>query len=111
MRSTTSCTCTRSRPRTGRSRWSRAGSRPLMALGDLTNALLDRMPYARGATSVHSTAAQALAAGQGVCQDHAQVFLAASRLLGVPARYVSGYLHAPEGNSSHAWAEAWLGRR
>jgi transglutaminase-like putative cysteine protease len=45
-----------------------------------------------------------------VCQDHAQVFLAASRLLGLPARYVSGYLHSPEGNSSHAWAEAWLGR-
>ncbi len=88
-----------------------ARARPRMALGDLVDALLERMPYERGVTSVTSTAAQALAGGKGVCQDHAQVFVAASRLLGVPARYVSGYLHSDGGDSSHAWAEAWIGQR
>ncbi|NQD94490.1 transglutaminase family protein, partial [Pseudomonas sp. CrR25] len=57
-----------------------------------------------------TSAAEAFAGRQGVCQDHAHAFLACARSLGIPARYVSGYLYA--GNSehlaSHAWAEAWL---
>ncbi len=53
-----------------------------------------------------------LLAGAGVCQDHAHIFVAGARCLGIPARYVSGYLHAA-GNSddalaSHAWAEAFV---
>ena len=58
-----------------------------------------------------STAAEALAQGAGVCQDHAHIFIAAARALGVPARYVAGYL-APnfEGaHETHAWAEAYVG--
>jgi transglutaminase-like putative cysteine protease len=45
-----------------------------------------------------------------VCQDHAHIFVACCRWLGIPARYVSGYLGAgADGRmASHAWAEAWL---
>ena len=58
-----------------------------------------------------STAEDALAAGRGVCQDHAHVFVAAARHLGHPARYVSGYLMLDdrvEQDASHAWAEVWI---
>ncbi len=79
-------------------------------LGRLSRAILDQMPYTPGSTRVDTTAEQAFALRQGVCQDHTHVFLACARLLGVPARYVSGYLYT-EGDqqlTSHAWAEACL---
>ncbi len=47
--------------------------------------------------------------GKGVCQDHAHIFIAAARLLGFPARYVSGYLMLDDRVdqvAGHAWAEA-----
>ena len=59
-------------------------------------------------TDATSTAEQALEACQGVCQDHAHVFLSAARLMGVPARYVSGYLMMQDRvdqDATHAWAE------
>jgi transglutaminase-like putative cysteine protease len=59
--------------------------------------------YVDGVTSVHTTAAQALAGGQGVCQDSAHVMLALCRLLALPARYVSGHLLGQGG--THAWVE------
>ena len=71
----------------------------------------DRVEYVAGATDARTGAAEALAAGKGVCQDHAHIFIAAARKLSVPARYVTGYLHvAGEAASAanHAWAEAWL---
>ena len=43
---------------------------------------------------------QALAQGKGVCQDHAHVFVSAARTLGIPARYVAGYLLADEGGQA-----------
>ena len=50
--------------------------------------------------------------GYGVCQDHAHLFIACARVLGIPARYVSGYLYSSGGESgsvaSHAWAEAYV---
>ena len=58
-----------------------------------------------------ATPTPALAAGQGVCQDHAHIFCSAARLLGLPARYVSGYLmmnDRVEQDASHAWAEAFF---
>ncbi|HEY0286357.1 MAG TPA: transglutaminase family protein [Pseudomonas sp.] len=80
------------------------------ALIDLMHALHQHMTYTPGATEVDTSAAQAFANGAGVCQDHTHAFLACARSLGVPARYVSGYLYS--GNSehlaSHAWAEAWI---
>lgn len=55
------------------------------------------------------TAAEALARRAGTCHDQTHVFLACARLLGVPARYVNGYMHGIDGNrvSSHGWAEAF----
>lgn len=69
--------------------------------------------YRTGVSQVETTAQEALANGQGVCQDHAHVFISAARILGIPARYVSGYLQASEDpdavyEASHAWAEAYL---
>ncbi|KAF0811868.1 hypothetical protein IGB42_03678 [Andreprevotia sp. IGB-42] len=83
------------------------------ALLDLMADLLDRMPYLPGQTDATTTAAAAYALGQGVCQDHAHVFIAACRLLGIPARYVSGYLYTEHDGhvASHAWAQAWTGNR
>lgn len=80
------------------------------ALIDLMNALNQRMPYRPGSTAVETSAAQAFAGGEGVCQDHTHAFLACTRSLGVPARYVSGYLFDSQSQqmASHAWAEAWL---
>jgi transglutaminase-like putative cysteine protease len=59
--------------------------------------------YLFGVTSHSTTAAQALAGGWGVCQDHAHVALAVCRAAGVPARYVSGHLLGDRG--THAWIE------
>ncbi|UVE16228.1 transglutaminase family protein [Pseudomonas sp. LS44] len=80
------------------------------ALIGLMEALNEQMAYKPGATQIDTTAAEAFAGRAGVCQDHTHAFIACARTLGVPARYVSGYLY--NGNNSqlasHAWAEAWL---
>ncbi len=59
--------------------------------------------YTPGATSVRTTAAQALDGGQGVCQDQAHLMLAVLRAAGVPCRYVSGHMLGQGG--THAWVE------
>lgn len=77
----------------------------------LMGRLSDTIAYRPGETHAHTTAEEALAAGVGVCQDHAHAFLATARLLNVPARYVSGYLFMDgieEQTASHAWAEVHL---
>lgn len=71
----------------------------------MMNRLYGRFVYAPGTTTVKTTAAQALAAGQGVCQDYAHVFISLCRLAGVPARYAAGVMLG-EG-ASHAWVELW----
>ncbi|MGD9912856.1 MAG: transglutaminase domain-containing protein [Rhizobiaceae bacterium] len=81
-------------------------------LHSLMRLIVERIDYRQGETDVATTAAQALAQGSGVCQDHAHVFIAAARQLGFPARYVSGYLmldEKAEQAASHAWAEAHVG--
>ena len=55
------------------------------------HAVRDAVDYKIGPTNAHTTAAEALKEGKGVCQDHAHIFIAAARSLGIPARYVSGY--------------------
>ncbi|EDQ32047.1 Transglutaminase-like enzyme, putative cysteine protease [Hoeflea phototrophica DFL-43] len=91
---------------------------PLDQLHSLKTALHKAMSYVPGATQTQTLAEDALASGQGVCQDHAQTFVAAARLMSFPARYVSGYLMMEETvnqAASHAWAEAhvdglgWVG--
>jgi transglutaminase-like putative cysteine protease len=77
----------------------------------------ETLTYQRGTTGVHSSAVDAWQAGEGVCQDYAHLTLAMLRAVGVPARYVSGYLHTkPDAavgetvvGESHAWIEAWTG--
>ncbi|MBY6681266.1 transglutaminase family protein [Rhodococcus sp. BP-316] len=75
------------------------------------------MSYVPGTTGVHTSAVEAWAEKKGVCQDYAHLTLVLLRSIGIPARYVSGYLHpnaeAVVGDSvegqSHAWIEAWTG--
>ena len=92
--------------------------RQVEELHRLSAAVLSEVPYAKGETSVDTTAEQALMAGQGVCQDHAHVFIAVCRALDIPARYISGYLlldDRVQQEAGHAWAEAhvaglgWVG--
>jgi transglutaminase-like putative cysteine protease len=77
---------------------------------ELMQGLHQHISYTSGATAVDTCAAQAFANGAGVCQDHTHAFLACARSLGIPARYVSGYLFTEdtEHMASHAWAEAWI---
>lgn len=77
---------------------------------DMMLALRDKMAYIKGATKVDTTASEAFALGQGVCQDHAHVFISCCRSLGYPARYVSGYLFTEDGSlmQTHAWVDVWL---
>lgn len=91
---------------------------PVGATLAVVAAAADRVTYQPGATGVQTSAAEAWRLRSGVCQDIAHVSLAMLRTLGLPARYVSGYLHptadAPIGvaatGESHAWVEVWLGR-
>ncbi|OZI72101.1 transglutaminase family protein [Bordetella genomosp. 12] len=75
----------------------------------LAEAICDRVKYEPGTTDVTTAAGEVLRLGHGVCQDHAHLFLACARGLGVPARYVSGYLYTEAAHAaSHAWADVWL---
>lgn len=80
---------------------------------ELAQRVTSAIAYLPGVTHAQTTAAEALARGAGVCQDHAHVLIALARFIGVPARYVSGYLHtsetAPPHDAAHAWAELHVG--
>lgn len=85
---------------------------PLARLHDLCTALYQRIAFDAGDGNPHRDAASTFADGHGVCQDHAHVFVAAARVLGHPARYISGHLFRSDGQTvqpaAHAWAEAWV---
>ena len=84
-----------------------AGATKLAALHGLCDAIHADMRFEIGATDARTSAAAALTAGHGVCQDFAHIFIVAARHLGVPARYVSGHLARTEQQeAAHAWAEA-----
>jgi transglutaminase-like putative cysteine protease len=80
-------------------------------------AIGDRIEYMSGVTGVHTTAEEAWEHRKGVCQDITHLAIGALRSAGIPARYVSGYLHpkpdAPIGQTvageSHAWVEWFCG--
>jgi transglutaminase-like putative cysteine protease len=80
-------------------------------LHGLMRGVHENLVYQSGQTDTETTAAVALGRGRGVCQDHTHVFIAAARALGIPARYVSGYLWSGDDDAahdaSHAWAEAY----
>jgi transglutaminase-like putative cysteine protease len=87
------------------------GETDIDRLHKLSQLILGTVPYTTGETGAQTTAEDALAHGKGVCQDHTHIFLSAARLLGYPARYVSGYLmmnDRVDQDASHAWAEAHI---
>ncbi|MGD0374840.1 MAG: transglutaminase family protein [Streptosporangiaceae bacterium] len=94
-----------------------ADADPLEAAEDIASWVNDRVAYVPGATGVQTSAQEAWDKGQGVCQDIAHLTVALLREAGLPARYVSGYLHPqPEAEpgdevegQSHAWVEYWTG--
>ena len=77
----------------------------------LADAVFGAVRYKSGTSDVRDSAAEAFRSGEGVCQDHAHVFITAARAVGMPARYVSGYLYTGDASdaASHAWADVWLG--
>ena len=92
----------------------------LGSLHALSAEILKSVPYRIGETAAGTSASMALAQGAGVCQDHAQIFVSACRVAGLPARYVSGYLLMDDRidqDATHAWAEThvdglgWVGFR
>jgi transglutaminase-like putative cysteine protease len=91
------------------------GGDPLTALKALSRTIKDAFEYKPGITQVHSPIDLALHERRGVCQDFAHIMIAVARLWGIPARYVSGYLHHRAKDASrvgedatHAWVEAYL---
>jgi transglutaminase-like putative cysteine protease len=75
----------------------------------LAHAIHGAVTYVPGVTNVTTAAEEVLKLGRGVCQDHAHLYLACARGLGVPARYVSGYLFTEvEHAASHAWVDVWV---
>lgn len=81
----------------------------LERLHRLMATITEKVAYTIGVTHPGTTAEEALRQGSGVCQDHAHVFASAARLMGFPARYISGYLmlnDTVDQAASHAWAEA-----
>lgn len=94
------------------------GGDPLAFLHRLSGAIQRDFAFDTDRTHSATSAAEAFAQRAGVCQDFAQVFIAAARRQGVPARYVSGYFlrsDRAEQEAGHAWAEAhvaglgWIG--
>lgn len=90
--------------------------RPADAIRAVVSEVHARMRYTPGVTSVSTTAHEAWAAKLGVCQDFTHAALSLLRSLGIPSRYVSGYLHSedeapgtPVVGESHAWIETWDG--
>jgi hypothetical protein len=83
----------------------------LSSLHELSREILSIASYQKGQTFVDTIAEDALSLGSGVCQDHSQIFISATRQAGIPARYVSGYLMMNdriEQEATHAWAEAYI---
>jgi transglutaminase-like putative cysteine protease len=83
----------------------------------VSSLVTDRVSYLPGATGVNTGAMEAWEQGAGVCQDITHLTAALLRGLGLPTRYVSGYLHPerdaelhrPVAGQSHAWIEYWAG--
>lgn len=94
-----------------------ASKEPCDAALAICTAIGERIAYVPGATEVHTTASEAWEQKKGVCQDITHLAIGALRSVGIPARYVSGYLHpdpdAPLGETvigeSHAWVEWFCG--
>jgi transglutaminase-like putative cysteine protease len=94
-----------------------AGQDPLTAALAVTGWVRETVAYVRGATGVRTSAQEAYAQRAGVCQDLAHLSVGMLRAVGLPARYVSGYIHPSKHaeigvtgeGQSHAWVEVWVG--
>lgn len=77
---------------------------------ELAASICGAVSYQSGATGVTTTANDALTLGQGVCQDHAHLFIACCHTRDIPARYVSGYINSGSSGhaESHAWVDVWV---
>jgi len=90
---------------------------PVEAATEIASRVRSQVSYMAGATGVRTNAQEAWDQGEGVCQDMAHLTVALLREAGLPARYVSGYLHADPSaepgqtavGESHAWVEYWAG--
>ena len=85
---------------------------PVTRASEVMDEVYRAFVYTPGATTIRTTAEQALSLGKGVCQDYAHVMLAACRHTGIAARYIAGMLDG-EG-ATHAWVEVfqdgrWVG--
>jgi transglutaminase-like putative cysteine protease len=89
-----------------------AGGDPLATLHALTGRIYDEFVFDPDPTQPAMSAVESFGQKRGVCQDYAQIFIAAARHLEIPARYVSGYFLRVDGvtaqEAGHAWAEAYL---
>src|SRR5262249_11753926 len=73
-------------------------------------AVRSQLVYEKKVTTARTPVGEALRLGRGVCQDFSHLFLAACRGVGLPARYVSGYVHQTGEIATHAWCQVWDGR-
>ncbi len=88
---------------------------PVTTLKRFNEVISNEFQYAPQTTHVESTIDEAIKAGKGVCQDFTHIMITLGRMVGIPCRYVSGYLyHRTEDHNrsaedaTHAWVEAWL---
>ncbi len=88
----------------------RTDGRLIEVIDRLTDAVRSRLIYEKKVTTALTPVGEALELGRGVCQDFAHLFIGAARGIGLPARYVSGYIHEPGEVATHAWAQVWTGR-
>jgi transglutaminase-like putative cysteine protease len=96
----------------------RAKGRPADAAAAVFTTVYSQMEYVPGSTGVHTRGIEAWTARKGVCQDFAHISLTILRSMGIPSRYVSGYLHPRKdadigdtlAGESHAWVQWWDGR-
>jgi transglutaminase-like putative cysteine protease len=87
----------------------------LDTLLDINHTIFREYRYQQGATNLATTAFDVYVNRRGVCQDFTNLMICLARLLGVPARYVCGYIYtgpkhenAAQGEASHAWVQLYL---
>jgi transglutaminase-like putative cysteine protease len=89
-----------------------SGGAALAGLHLLLQTLHRQMVYDLAFTNKMMNAAESFAIKRGVCRDLTHIFIAAARCLGIPARYIAGYLQLADGaveqQAGHAWAEAFV---
>jgi len=86
---------------------------PLETIQELSNFIYDNFTYKKGVTNIETSVDELWSLRAGVCQDFAHLLLYMLRLMGIPGRYISGYICPGSSEwrgegATHAWAEAWL---